>query len=82
MKICHAHNLNVRESRRQKRFGIRVTLPSTDPFRRVLGEEWQKFHWYETPAQRDQALAEFSKRHMYSRVGDRPSLVFEKIERN
>ena len=29
----------------------------------------------------DAALAEMARRHEYSRQGDRPSLVFEKVEK-
>jgi hypothetical protein len=31
-------------------------------------------------AERDVVLADMSRRHEYSRVGDRPALLFEKVE--
>jgi hypothetical protein len=37
-------------------------------------------HWYVTAAERDAALSEMSHRHLYSRSGDKPALVFEKVE--
>jgi hypothetical protein len=46
----------------------------------LLGVDWQKTHWYFTAAERDRALAEMSRRHEYSRAGDQPCLVFEKVE--
>jgi hypothetical protein len=38
-------------------------------------------HWYPSPEERDAALAEMSRRHQYSRATDKPSLVFEKVEK-
>jgi hypothetical protein len=38
-------------------------------------------HWYATAEERDAALAEMSRRHQYSRAGDKPSLVFSKVEK-
>ena len=32
-------------------------------------------------AERDAALAEMSRKHEYSRPGDRPALLFEKVEK-
>lgn len=66
-----------------KRFGIRITLPEGDPMRKphLLGEEWESYRWYETQAERDQALSEMSQEHVYSRAGDVPRLVLSKVEK-
>ena len=57
-----------------------MSLPAGDPFRKLLGPEWNRLHWYSSPEERDAALIEMSRRHQYSRGGDKPSLVFEKVE--
>ena len=80
MTACHDHNLR-RALPKNRPYGIRVRLPAGDPLTRILGANWEKHHWYETPSERDRALAEFSERHLYSRPGDRPTLVFEKVDR-
>ena len=51
-----------------------------DPFRKLLGPDWHRLHWYRTAQERDAALAEMSRRHDYSRSGDSPTLVFSKVE--
>jgi hypothetical protein len=81
MGISQLHNLRTPPVERQKPYGIRVSLPAGDPFRDLLGPEWHRTHWYATPAEREAALREMSRRHEYSRAGDKPSLVFEKIEK-
>ncbi len=80
MDICHPHNLN-RPYDAERRYGIRVTLPAEDSFARVLGTDWERLHWFFTEAERDRALADMQRRHDYSRRGDHPTVVFEKIER-
>ena len=57
------------------------TLKSGDPFRKLLGADWNKTHWYGTAAERDSALAEMARKHEYSRPGDRPALRFDKVEK-
>jgi hypothetical protein len=80
MEICHAHNLNV-DPPATKRYGIRVSLPPGDTFTRLIGREWERFHWFATAGERDRALHEMASEHLYSRRGDRPTLRFEAIER-
>jgi hypothetical protein len=80
MGISQPQNLKVPPVERQRPYGIRVSLPPGDPFRKLLGPEWHRLHWYPTPDERDAALAEMSRRHQYSRAGDRPSLLFDKVE--
>ncbi len=81
MGIANAHNLRTPPLEKLRPYGIRVSLPPGDPFRKLLGPEWHRTHWYSTPQERDTALAEMSRRHEYSRAGDRPALVFEKVEK-
>jgi hypothetical protein len=76
--IASEHNLHHAPPPARCPFGVRVRLPHGDPFRRLLGDDWQRLHWYPTERERDAALAEMSRRHEYSRGSDRPALVFEK----
>ncbi|MFL2546355.1 MAG: hypothetical protein ACJ0SL_03215 [Candidatus Rariloculaceae bacterium] len=79
MSICHSHNLG-RDLAESKPFGIKVSLPSGDTFNRLLGANWEQFHWYETEKERDTALADMASEHLYSRRGDRPHVVYSAIE--
>lgn len=78
--ICQPHNLRRPITFGPKPYGIRVSLRPGDPFRKIMGADWQRSHWFATAAERDAALADMSRKHEYSRVGDRPALRFEKIE--
>jgi hypothetical protein len=79
MDICHAHNLN-KPLDVPKPFGIRVRMRPTDTFARLLGN-WEQQHWYASRDERDAALAEMASEHLYSRSGDRPTLIFEPVEK-
>ena len=81
MATCHAHNLRNPDSTRPKPYGVRVSLRPGDPFRALLGADWSRTHWFETAGERDAKLQEMSRKHEYSRPGDRPALVFEKVEK-
>lgn len=81
MSICQAHNLRVQATAAPRPFGLRVSLAESDPFRKLLGADWHRIHWYASAAERDAALADMSRKHEYSRPGDRPALVFERLER-
>ena len=81
MGISQPQNLRAPPVEQQRPYGVRVSLPSGDPFRKLLGPEWHRVHWYATPAERDAALAEMSHRHLYSSSGDKPALVFERVEK-
>jgi len=82
MELSNRHNLlHPHRDAATLRFGIRVTMPARDPLRSVLGNSWQKEHWFATGAERDEALAEMGKRHAFSRIGDTPSIVLKPIER-
>ncbi|TLY55060.1 MAG: hypothetical protein E6K51_10475 [Gammaproteobacteria bacterium] len=77
MGISQPQNLRTPPIERLRPYGIRVSLPVGDPFRKLLGPDWQRQHWYPTAAERDAAL----EGHEYSRAGDKPALVFQKIEK-
>ncbi len=81
MGISNAHNLRSSPVEALRPFGIRVSLPDGDPLRKLLGPEWNRTHWYSSAAERDARMAEMGRRHEYSRASDRPSLVFEKVEK-
>jgi hypothetical protein len=78
MAIAHEHNL-IEAPPAVKPFGIRVSLRARDPFTRLVGASWQKFHWFATERERDAAFADMSSRHLYSRRGDEPSVVYDKV---
>ncbi len=80
MATQSAHNLRQPQSEAPRPYGVRVSLKTNDPFRRVLGPDWHRLHWYPTAETRDAALAEMSRRHEYSRPLDSPALIFTKVE--
>jgi hypothetical protein len=79
---CHRHNL-VRKDQANvdRKFGVRVTLPASDTFSRVLGDQWENLHWYPTEADRDRAFDNMATRHGYYRNTDSPTQILEKIKR-
>lgn len=79
MEICHPHNLN-QKSDQTKPYGIRVSLPRGDTFSNLLGTNWEHFHWFSRPEERDQRLSDMASEHLYSRQGDRPRLIFESVD--
>lgn len=82
MSYCHRHNLVKKDAADAERsFGIRVTLPSTDTFSRMLGDDWENLHWYATEEERDNAFNEMATRHGYYRNTDSPTQILEKISR-
>lgn len=80
MGISNPQNLPHPPVQEPRPFGVRVSLKSNDPFGRLVGNNWHRDHWYHSAADRDAALAEMSRKHEYSRPGDKPALVFEKVE--
>lgn len=78
MTISNEHNLNA-PIPASKPFGIRVRLRARDPFTRLVGADWHKTHWFATERERDTALADMAARHVYSRRGDEPAVVYEKV---
>ena len=81
MGISQPQNPRLPPIEKLRPYGVRVSLPPGDPFRKLLGPEWHRIHWFPSPEERDAALAEMSRRHQYSRTTDKPSLVFEKVEK-
>jgi len=63
-------------------YGIRMTLPANDPLATLLGGDAEMYRWYATPVERDAALTDMQREHEYSRIGDRPTLRYEKVERD
>jgi hypothetical protein len=80
MSIYHEHNL-AHPLPHDCRFGLRVRLRNTDPFKKLIGADWHKEHWFATAAERDHALAKMSERYIYFRDSDTPTLQFEKIHK-
>src|SRR3970282_1539345 len=80
MDICHAHNLNLTPAT-TKRYGIRVSLPPRDTFTRLIGSDWERFHWYATAEERDRAMREMSTDPSSTRRGTRSSPGFEPVSR-
>lgn len=82
MDYCHPHNLvDPTRAGAERRFGIRVTLPPGDTMRRLLGENWERLHWYASEQERDRAFEQMALRHGYYRKSDDPTQVLEKIVR-
>jgi hypothetical protein len=79
MGLSNAHNLADLHSR-PRPYGLRVSLRQGDPFRKLLGPDWSRTHWFLTAVERDTALADMARKHEYSRPGDTPALRFEKVE--
>ena len=80
MGYSNAHNLIEPPVTLPRPYGVRVSLRANDPFTRLLGADWQRIHWFHTAAERDAAIVEMSRKHEYSRPGDRPALVYTKVE--
>ena len=82
MDYCHQHNLvDQTVVGQERRFGIRVSLPADDTLRNVLGDDWERLHWFVTEMERDAAFDDMATRHGYSRKTDTPTQVLEKLTR-
>ena len=82
MNFHHKHNLVDKDKAGgERKYGIKVTLPRGDTFSALLGEKWEKIHWYATEAERDAAFDDMAERHGYYRETDNPTQVLEKIFR-
>jgi hypothetical protein len=79
MAACHDHNLR-QPLPALRPYGIRVRLRGGDPFRTLVGADWNKEHWFATRAERDARLVEMSGRYLYFRPGDQPTLEFERVD--
>ena len=82
MDYHHAHNLvDPSTAGADRPWGIRVTLPPGDTLRKILGDDWEKLHWYPTEDERDAAFEHMATRHGYYRKTDTPTQILEKIAR-
>ncbi len=82
MDYCHRHNLvDPDTANAERKFGIKVSLPPGDTFSELLGEDWQRVHWYTSEVERDQAFDNMANRHGYYRTTDTPTQVLQKIVR-
>jgi len=82
LNFCHQHNLvDPARANCERPFGIRVSLPPGDSMSKVLGGDWEHFHWYATEAERDAAFELMATRHGYYRKTDTPTQVLEKVTR-
>ncbi|HET7921443.1 MAG TPA: hypothetical protein VFM15_01675 [Gammaproteobacteria bacterium] len=64
-------------------YGFRCTLRPDDPMSapHLLGPDWEAFRWYATERERDEAMEEYRREHLYSRRGDAPSVIYTRVER-
>jgi hypothetical protein len=82
MNFCHKHNLvDPATAGAERRFGIRVTLPASDTMRKIIGNDWERLHWYPSEIERDNAFQQMAKRHGYYRHTDDPTQILEKMIR-
>ena len=81
MAIANEHNLHRAAPPAHRPYGIRVRLPPGDTFRALLGDEWQREHWFASAAEREAAIVEMGRKHEFSRPGDKPALRFERIQK-
>jgi len=82
MDYCHQHNLvDPSVANSERRHGIRVTLPAGDTMRKVLGDDYERLHWYSSESERDIAYDNMAIRHGYYRDTDSPTQVLEKLVR-
>ena len=82
MPICHSHNLSARSRNLERSYGLRLRLPAGDTFESVLGNDWNALRWFRSERERDQALVEIMGKHAFSRVGDEPTYVVERVVRD
>lgn len=80
MKYSNAHNAS-RPLDVERPYGIRVSIRGTDTFARVIGKDWSREHWFATKSERDRVMQDMASRHLYSRRGDSPTLIYKAIER-
>lgn len=81
MQSCHEHNRRLGAPLRSGDYGIRISLADADPMRKLLGDDWEQHHWFETARERDRRLQALTDQFVYYRKGDKPQLVCEKVER-
>ncbi|HXH04175.1 MAG TPA: hypothetical protein VNN09_12785 [Candidatus Competibacteraceae bacterium] len=64
------------------KYGVRMTLPEGDPMRapHLLGPNWESVRWFASEAEREAFIRAMTGKFDYYRIGDKPSLVVERIE--
>ncbi len=78
--IQSVHNLRAPHTEYPRPYGIRVSLRPNDPFRKIVGPDWNRMHWYRSADEREVALEEMRRRHEYSRPQDAPTHLYTKVE--
>ncbi len=48
--------------------------------RKLIGDDWHQFQWFESEQERDAKVAELTGRFAYYRKGDRPTFLIERVE--
>ena len=82
MDFCHKHNLvEPASAEANLRYGIRVRLPANDTLGNIIGDDWDRLHWYSSEAERDRAFEQMATRHGYYRQTDSPTQVLEKLDK-
>jgi len=81
MDICHEHNRRAGLHRQPGAYGLRLSLPEGDPMRKLLGDGWCQFQWFESERARAEKIEELTGRFAYYRKGDRPTFVIELVQR-
>ncbi|NNF17820.1 MAG: hypothetical protein HKN70_13840 [Gammaproteobacteria bacterium] len=61
-------------------YGIQISLKKDDTFSNLLGDDWHTTRWYASRAERDAAMHSIGSRHIFSRLGDEPTLIYTKID--
>ena len=79
--FSNPHNCITPPETEEKRYGIRVSLAGNDPFRRLLADDWETFHWFAAVDERNAALADMRRRDEFSRMGDAPTVQYEPVEK-
>ena len=68
MDFHHRHNtLQPDKAPAERKFGIKVSLPPGDTFSKILGDNWERVHWYESESERDRAFDNMDMRRWYLR---------------
>ena len=82
MDRCNQHNLvDADTANADRKVGIKVSLPAGDTFSKILGDNWERVHWYASEVERDQAFENMDIRHGYYRETDSPTQILQKIVR-
>ncbi len=80
MDISNSHNLPQSPQNKNGRYGIRVSVQADDPFAKLVGADWETVHWFASSTERDRVLIDMQQEHLYSRSGDRSTLIYQSID--